>query len=404
LVVGASLYLLTPPSYVSEVDFYVSTPTSKDGGLSAASQFAQTRVDTYVELASSDYIAKRIIAASGLNMAEADVRGAITATSRLNTVVISTTITAASRETCAALAKGIATVMGPAVSDLDNTGEVKPVQIRVISGPTEPVRSGPGLLFRVGAGVASGLVLGLLFALAKQLFRPRVTEEDEIAGLTGTPLLGRVTLPGAPEKPGAATAVEDFRKVRSALALSDSDSPEHKQVLTVLAATEGGDHAPVAAGIAASLAELGDRVLLVDTDWDRGASPVTGEPHPLADVLSGRKELCDVSGDIGDSPGVWALGALTRDELSLLAPQLLAVFLDRARNNFDRVVLSAPPLEISANATILAPQSDGVILVVRPGTPSPEDLESSVRHVRAAGGTLLGVVVTRSAGPWRRRG
>ena len=93
LGLGALVHQLTPPNFVSAVDFYVSTPTSKDGNLSAASQFAQTRVDTYVGLMSSDYIAARVVASSGVDLPQIEVRRSISATNRLNTVVISATVT-----------------------------------------------------------------------------------------------------------------------------------------------------------------------------------------------------------------------------------------------------------------------------------------------------------------------
>lgn len=401
LGLGALVHGLAPPNYVSSVDFYVSTPSSKDGNLSAASQFAQTRVGTYVGLMSSDYVANRVVASSGVDLPQSEVRRSITATNQLNTVVISATVTSGSRETAAALAKGLAAVMGPAVSNLDNVGEVKAVQIDVISGPTAPVESRPGLLTSLAVGLAAGLLLGMLIALALQVLRPRVTEIDDVTRLTDTGLLGTVEVPSAGGRPGGAAQAHGFRKVRSALR---PENPEtRQQVLTVLSAVEGEGHAAVAAGIAGSLAELGDRVLLVDTD---GATP-TGDRAEgrgkLSQVLSGEMSLSDGTSGSADAPGLSTIGSMARDDSATLTPRAIAAFVKQARHDYDHVVISAPPLNASANATMLAPQSDGVILAVRLGSPSPEALESASQQVRVAGGTLIGAVITRVDGSRRRR-
>lgn len=401
LGLGALVHQLTPPNFVSAVDFYVSTPTSKDGNLSAASQFAQTRVDTYVGLMSSDYIAARVVASSGVDLPQIEVRRSISATNRLNTVVISATVTSGSKETSAALAKGLAAVMGPAVSNLDNVGEVKAVQIDVISGPTEPVESRPGLLTSLAVGLAAGLLFGTFFAVALQVVRPRVTENDDVTRLTATGLLGTVEVPSAGGRPRGAAQAHGFRKVRSALRVENAET--RQQVLTVMSAVEGEGHAAVAAGIAGSLAELGDRVLLVDTDGRTQTGDGAKGRDQLSQVLSGAMSLSDSTSVSADVPGLSTIGSMGRDDSAALTPRTIAAFVKQARHDYDHVVISAPPLNASANATMLAPQSDGVILAVRLGSPSPEALESASRQVRVAGGTLIGAVITRVDGPRRRR-
>lgn len=72
--------------------------------------------------------------------------------------------------------------------------------------------------------------------------------------------------------------------------------------------------------------------------------------------------------------------------------------LKRLSPGFDVIILDTPPVLVSADAAILAPLADGVILVVRAGETERHAIEHSYEQLTTAGGHVLGVVLNDPAG------
>jgi Mrp family chromosome partitioning ATPase len=72
--------------------------------------------------------------------------------------------------------------------------------------------------------------------------------------------------------------------------------------------------------------------------------------------------------------------------------------LKRLSPGFDVIILDTPPVLVSADAAILAPLADGVILVVRAGETERHAIEHGYEQLTTAGGHVLGVVLNDPAG------
>ena len=60
------------------------------------------------------------------------------------------------------------------------------------------------------------------------------------------------------------------------------------------------------------------------------------------------------------------------------------------------IIVDAPPTLAFADPAILAPQVDGVLLVVSAGETTREACRSAIQRLTAAGGTLLGIVLQKA--------
>jgi Mrp family chromosome partitioning ATPase/uncharacterized protein involved in exopolysaccharide biosynthesis len=72
--------------------------------------------------------------------------------------------------------------------------------------------------------------------------------------------------------------------------------------------------------------------------------------------------------------------------------------LEEMAGNYDVIILDTPPVLVSADAAILAPAVNDVILVVRAGKTDREAAERAYQQLAAAGASLLGVVLNDPAG------
>src|SRR6478752_8236406 len=91
--VGALITLQTPPQYASTATFFVRTPAEQIGGAYQGDQFAQKRVNSYVQLMESQRLADLILTDTQLGLTVDEVISKINAKGDLNTVLLTATVT-----------------------------------------------------------------------------------------------------------------------------------------------------------------------------------------------------------------------------------------------------------------------------------------------------------------------
>jgi capsular exopolysaccharide synthesis family protein len=170
------------------------------------------------------------------------------------------------------------------------------------------------------------------------------------------------------------------------------------QVLALCSAVHGEGKTFLAEALAISAASdhVAD-VILIECDLyhpclaaDFGLSAATG----LGDVLSGRAEFADCL-HRGHLPNLWLLPAGSGDEnpSRLLRSPAMTAVLEEVRRRFSFVVLDLPGVLSSSDASVLAQQSDGVLLVVRAGRTDQRAVDQVLQQL--AGATIHGVVLNR---------
>jgi capsular exopolysaccharide synthesis family protein len=94
-------------------------------------------------------------------------------------------------------------------------------------------------------------------------------------------------------------------------------------------------------------------------------------------------------------PGLYVLpsGPDTPGMTNLLYSRRTVELLDRVRREFDTVLIDTPPVMNVADARVLGPLSDGVILVVRAGSTTHDSAGASAERILHDGARLLGTVL-----------
>ena len=154
------------------------------------------------------------------------------------------------------------------------------------------------------------------------------------------------------------------------------------------------------ANLAVSLAEGGQRVLLIDGDLRRPAlAQFFGVPNTygLTNALD-EDERADPRSLIRPTgfPGVSILtsGSIKGSSVSkLLHSSRLVSVIDAARNGFDFIFIDAPPLLGITDARILGKFSDGVIFICRAGHTSVDELAEARRLLAADGTHIVGTIL-----------
>jgi capsular exopolysaccharide synthesis family protein len=283
--------------------------------------------------------------------------------------------------------------------------------------PKQPVR--PRVLLNLALGVILGLGLGIGLALFQEYLDNTIKTPDEVENLLRLPSLGTLpsmmaglgakgadgktlSLASAKQTPQLAPAVqtnpqflEAFRSLRTSILLSANPVPK---LLLITSALPGEGKTTTTVNLGATLASLGNRVVIVDCDMRRPACHrSTGVPNKpgFVQCLTGHVDLAEA---ILPVPGVENLhvipcGPIPPNPAEVLSAPLTFELLRRLRGEFEYVLMDSPPLLSVADSRILATAADAVVLVVRAFS-TPYD---AVRRARSllygAGARILGVAL-----------
>jgi len=313
------------------------------------------------------------------------------------------------------------------------SASLKATNIRIVDSAVPPVKPAtPKIPLNLTVASLLGLGLGISAAFLQERLDDTLKGADDVERLFGLPALAlipsvhhlngdrssvrklldsastlRSSQHGTASTPGAywhridqggkpqAALVEAFRSLRASVLLSTADHPPGSLLVTSTQPGEG--KTTVATNLALSLAQLGQRVLLVDADLRfPSLQSLFGmrEKLGLVSYLTGQQDWREAVRPSG-SPGLDLLlcGPVPPNPAELLSSKSMGAFLVSAKSEYAFVILDSPPLLTLADSRILASLVDGVLLVVKSGATPREQVMQSQSSIRTAGANLIGVVL-----------
>ena len=254
--------------------------------------------------------------------------------------------------------------------------------------PSTPVSPRPARNAALAFVVALLLAVGLVFLLDR--LDRRVRDPEDLATLTGTPLLGEVPSAAFSKRASSPVVREAFRMLRTNLTYFNVDRPLGSILVTSPLREEG--KTTVATNLAKAMAQAGQDVIFVDADLRRA------EVGPgLGDVLAGERDVDDVMGEMeiwGGRLRILPSGTPPPNPSALISSDAMRTLLARLVEKADVVVIDTPPMLMVSDAIPLLGQVSGVVLVGRLGRTTRDAIRRLTAVISNAGGVLLGVVAT----------
>ncbi len=289
------------------------------------------------------------------------------------------------------------------------------------NGPSRPNKTR-----NIALSILVGLIGGVGLALLREYLDNTVKTPDDIERLARLPSLAVVPAlsnssgkrngrfskllktPVVAAKEGRAELIshnmpqsqmsEAFRALRTSLLLSQADHPPQVILMTSALPREGKTTAAV--NLAVTLAQLGDKTLLVDADLrkpgiNRALSLVDGKHAGLSSYLAGVSSLDLIT---VPHPAITNLAAIPTGPIppnpaDLLSSRRLTELIAELRGRYKFVVIDSPPIMAATDAVILSVLVDGVLMVVRSGE-TPKEAFTRTRDLLAGVKChMLGVVL-----------
>jgi Mrp family chromosome partitioning ATPase/capsular polysaccharide biosynthesis protein len=287
-------------------------------------------------------------------------------------------------------------------------------------------------------GFVLGLILASVAAYVLGRLDRRIRRVADVEAIFHTEILAALPAVKSPvvhkdgERRPAKSLLEPLRRLHTTLQLGNSLEPaargRHGGVILFLSADAGDGRSTLIANLARVQSAAGERVAVVEADFRRPAQArlldLTGE-HGLADVLSRKiaiggamqsaKLAPEPAGEAGGeavpaptagsvstvlessplgSVSVLAGGGTVANPPALLASQAMSELLRTLADEFDYVLLDAPPPTEVSDAMPLLGLADGIVLVARVAHTREVFAQRLVELLsRTASAPVLGAVV-----------
>ncbi|MBT1177289.1 polysaccharide biosynthesis tyrosine autokinase [Bifidobacterium callimiconis] len=409
VVGGMAGYTFTAtPMYTASTQVMAKAP---DGTMAQSSQTqtanggSTSSLSSYTQLVQSDAVLEPVINNLGLHTTVSSLRSNVAAAAVEGTSFINMTVKYTDANDTVSIINELVKQLNKQIAD-DAGQNIQLSVVQKAVTPTSP--SSPNIKANMAMGVLAGLIIAAAGAVIRELADNSVRTQSDIQAIITAPILSSV--PKSPTLAGRTPAVivkprghaaEEFRRLTTNLTFAASNKGSRHNVIVVTSAMPGEGKTTVAVNLAATFAERGDSVLLIDADVR----------HP------------SVAKGLGISNGVGLVQMLTKqvdakiavqqywkpefqvlpaedDQAAagvILSSNVMEDMIDQAAQHYDHVIVDTAPIQVSNDASVFARNGATVLLVISQMIGRKKALRDAARELKVARVKISGVAFNRVA-------
>jgi capsular exopolysaccharide synthesis family protein len=299
---------------------------------------------------------------------------------------------------------------------------------QVIAAPEEPEKPIDSPIRNLALGFIGGLALGLGAALLADKLDGSIHSLEELKEVVKEPILGHIPaqknvnaveevlkkalpqfkiksnnrpswLNKTSEHKGYNSSywLESFRNLYTNIRLLGSSRSVNSLVISSASPSEG--KSTVSLNLAQSAAAMGQKVLLIDADLRlpkiHKRLGLT-EHKGLSNILATGLELEEMIQELPqwENLSVLAAGDTPPDPTRLLSSQSMKKLMEKLNqeDKYDLIIYDTPPALGFADARIIAPSTNGMILVVKMGQTERSAIKHAIEQLKISNASILGLV------------
>jgi capsular exopolysaccharide synthesis family protein len=259
----------------------------------------------------------------------------------------------------------------------------------------------PNLMLNLLLGLLGGLVAGIGSAVGLEFVNDTIKTREDVRDKLGLACLGAVPKTSAKEafvedlKNPASVVSEAYSAVVAALRFStETGMPK---ILLVTSTQPGEGKSSTALALAQNFARREMRVLLVDSDLRKPAFKAASEKIGLTKLLTNDDALAGhVVETQHDHLSLLASGPVPPNPADLLSTGRMRTVLNEAAEQFDVVVVDAPPTLGLADVPLLAAAAGHVMFVIESGKTRTRSAIEAINRIEGTGAHIVGATLTKS--------
>ncbi len=284
------------------------------------------------------------------------------------------------------------------VQTMDNIVIAEPARL-----PRFPIK--PRKLQNTLLAAVVGCMLAVGVAFLIEYLDDTIKSSEDVSQALGLSTLGAITRFSTEDEDRLITAAqprspisEAYRALRTNIQYSSVDNPLRTLLITSTDPTEG--KTTTVANLGTVMAQAGLSVIVVDSDLRR---PVLHQYFEASRNLGLTNALLDKSPSTDgylqetevENLRVLASGPLPPNPSELLNSQRMRELIERLKGEADVLLFDSPPILAVTDASILANQVDGVLLVVDAGATRQGMAQRGKEQLDKVGANLLGVALNK---------
>ena len=283
-------------------------------------------------------------------------------------------------------------------------------ELKTLNPPSKPEQYSPSLLFALPIGLMLGGLAGLLFGVLKEMAEKTFRSSEEIARQLGVPVVAHIPFFSSRNRssehkhvnPDLITAhrptsipSESFKALRTSIFFKANQS--QAKVIQITSPSPADGKSTVAANLAASIAQAGRRVVLIDCDLRK---PTQHKRFGLTNKI-GFSQL--LTGELTveavmQNPEIENLTLVTSgpqfsNPAELLTSGSLQDAVEEIKGMFDFVIIDTPPVLAVTDPVIVSDTVDLVYMPMRIRAGVQVNAGQSVEALRAVGTEVDGIII-----------
>ena len=398
------------PEYTTSTTFVVTAKGMNSNiyqNLTSTKDLAQQ----FTEILGSNVLKKKVAQDIGVNSLDVETSVDLVPETNLITLSVKAKTAAESYRVLRSVMENYNTVSDYAIKNVIIETIQQP---SVAMSPSNPLNEKRMVLkvFLIAAGCLIVLVAGISY------IRDTIKNSGEVSSKLDTRLLGTIAyekkskslsmnrkkgyLSMLISNPLRSFAYVESSKMAASRVRSYMDK-EQAKVLLVTSVMENEGKSTVAANLALSLAQEGNRVMLMDCDFRKPAQfkifdVRDNEETDLGDVLINHKSADRIIRNWNDSNLYMILNKTSSNSIeTLLKSTTLKQIIAFCRERMDYVVVDTSPLALVADTEELAQMTDASVLVVRQDTVLAKDINDAIDILNNTRGKVIGCILNGTA-------
>ncbi len=188
--------------------------------------------------------------------------------------------------------------------------------------------------------------------------------------------------------------VEAYKNIRTNLmfTLLQSDN----KIITVSSTMQSEGKSSISYNCAVAFSQLGHKVLLIDADLRRPSIHKKMKLNNTKGLSSALVGFCTSDEAIQPKNScldIMTAGPIPPNPSELLGSDAMSKMLEKLQETYEYIIIDTPPIGVVSDALVLAPKTCGIVMVVREGYCTHDQLKKSLANIEFANVRLLGFVV-----------